>query len=338
MAATHLSANEVAFLGDAQPWGVILMGRSCDTPEQVRALVDQIWSAMQRPCLIFIDQEGGRVRRLRPPKWPDFPPGAVYAALYAKDRDLGLEAAFLGHRLMAEELAPIGIHADCAPVLDLLHPGAHDIVGDRAFGSKPDAVAALGRAALRGLAAGGVAGVIKHMPGHGWAKLDSHEALPVVAADETELAADMAPFAALNDAPMAMTAHIAYDAFDPGVAATVSKTVIQNVIRTRIGFDGLLMSDDLGMKALGGALSDRVVRSLGAGCDVALHCAGFETDPNAILQEMIEVSDACPELGGDALRRADKAETAARRPHGIDKIDARARFDALLAKTEGMTV
>ncbi|MBI1360449.1 MAG: beta-N-acetylhexosaminidase [Alphaproteobacteria bacterium] len=327
----RLTTDEARLLADAAPWGVILMGRSCVSPSQVRALVDEIWAATGRPTLIFIDQEGGRVRRLRPPNWPEFPAAARYGALYERDRDLGLEAAWLGHRLIAAELEPLGIHADCAPVVDLRHDGAHSIVGDRSFGATPEQVGALARAALGGLAAGGVAGVIKHMPGHGRAEADSHESLPVVTAGGNALAGDFAAFAAVVDAPMAMTAHIAYPALDGMTAATVSPKIIGEVIRREIGFDGLLMTDDLGMNALGGALTDRAHRALAAGCDVVLHCSGFAKDAATVFAEMTEVAEAAPILSGDALRRAEAAERATLGLGPFDRAEGWARLEKLLA-------
>ncbi len=326
----ELLDQEAIFLAQNNPWGIILMGRSVQTRKQVRSLVDAIWSALGRPCLIFIDQEGGRVRRMRPPEWPDFPPGQSYAKLYEMSPELGAEAAWLGHRLIAAELQPLGIFADCAPILDLLHSDAHDIVGDRAFGTTPQQVSAIGAAAMKGLMDGGVASVIKHIPGHGRAKLDSHEALPIVDASAEAMEQDLAPFEALSDAPMAMTAHIAYQAYDPDVAATVSRKVIRDVIRNRIGFDGLLMSDDLGMKALGGTLESRARASFEAGCDVALHCAGFEKDPDAILSEMRQVAAASPRLSGRSEERAQAAENATlhRKPFDIEA--GRKRFEELL--------
>jgi len=318
-------------LSEVDPWGVILMGRSCVSPAQVRRLVDDIWATAGRRTLIFIDQEGGRVRRLRPPHWPDFPAAARYGDLYRRNPGLGVEACWLHHRLIAAELVPMGIHADCAPVVDLIHDGAHDIIGDRAFGDTPEQVGALCNAALEGLSDGGVAGVIKHLPGHGRATLDSHEALPVVRAGANEIAADLAAFMSVAAAPMAMTAHIAYASYDADTPATVSSRIIGEVIRDKIGFDGLLMSDDLGMKALGGTLSNRAERALNAGCDVVLHCSGFLRDPGAIIEEMTEVASVSATLSGEALRRARAAEQATKHGKPFDKIEGRARLDALLA-------
>lgn len=327
-----LTVEEAQLLSDLQPWAVILMGRSIKSRDQVRRLVDCIWDAMQRPCLVFTDQEGGRVARLKSPEWPTFPPARTYADLYATDPEKGLEAAFLGHRLMAAELAAIGIHADCSPVCDLSIPGAHDIVGDRAFGADGETISNLTRAAMDGLHSGGVASVIKHIPGHGRAKSDSHEELPVVSASLATLEADFVPFRALNDAPMAMTAHITYEAIDPGAPATQSVKLISEIIRGSIGFQGLLMSDDLGMAALQGTLADRTSRSITAGCDVVLHCSGFLSDHDDILREMREVGEAAPVLDGLPLERA-RAAAAAATEHVDPRFDsqvARQAFDALL--------
>lgn len=321
VAGPNLLRDEAALLADHKPWGVILMGRSCITKQQVSQLVDDIWNSVGREILIFIDQEGGRVARLKAPEWPLFPAGHVYGDLYDADREHGLEAIWLGHRLMAHELAAMGIHADCAPVCDLPQPGAHDVIGDRAFGRDPDKVGQLALAALKGLEDGGVAGVVKHIPGHGRSMADSHLELPRVTAGDNELATDFAAFAHVKDAPMAMTAHIAYDHFDAGKAATVSPKMIQEVIRGRIGFDGLLMTDDLGMKALGGSLTDRAHASIEAGCDVLLHCSGFLKEADDILAEMTEVAEAAPELSGKALARAEAAEAAAQRGKAFD-VDA----------------
>ncbi len=325
VSGTKLTGDERKFLTSKTPWGVILMGRSCESPAQVRALVEEIWSALGREALIFIDQEGGRVRRLRPPAWPDFAAPGRYGELYRKDRAAGIEAVWLHHRLMASELEPMGIRADCAPVVDLRHPGAHDIVGDRSFGDAPDMVAALAQAALDGLEAGGVAGVIKHLPGHGRAQVDSHHSMPVVLEGAEELAADIAPFRAVNDAAMGMTAHLLFDAWDKDLPATHSPAIISGVIRGQIGFDGLLMTDDLGMKALGGTLASRASRALEAGCDVILHCAGLDAygkvlkDPGVVFAESSEVADACPELSGEALRRAKIAEQAVFHKENFDR-------------------
>lgn len=326
----ELTPGEAALFAAEDPWGVILMGRSCVSRMQVRKLVADIWNATGRETLIFIDQEGGRVARLKAPEWPLFPRGADYAALYERDKALGREATWLGHRLIASELAALSIHADCSPVVDLPVPGAHDVIGDRAFGTEPEQAADLARAALEGLTAGGVAGVIKHIPGHGRSVADSHLELPRVTAGQNELAKDFDAFARVADAPMAMTAHIAYEAYDPGRAATVSKVMIQQIIRDRIGFDGLLMTDDLGMKALGGSLTERADASIVAGCDVLLHCSGFLKDAGAILAEMTEVAQAAPHLSGKAASRAAAADAIAKKVQPFEPAPAWARFHELI--------
>jgi beta-N-acetylhexosaminidase len=325
----ELAPGEAALFRAENPWGVILMGRSCVSRMQVRALVADIWQATGRETLIFIDQEGGRVARLKAPEWPLFPRGSDYAAIYAADTERGREATWLGHRLIASELASLSIHADCAPVVDLPVPGAHDIIGDRAFGTDPAGIAALADAALAGLAAGGVAGVIKHIPGHGRAFADSHYELPRVTAGDNELSKDFDAFARVAHAPMAMTAHISYDAFDPGKAATVSRIMIQDIIRGRIGFDGLLMTDDLGMKALGGTLKERADASIAAGCDILLHCSGFLQDAGEILAEMTEVAKAAPGLKGKAEARAAAADAIAKKLEPFEAAKGWRRFHEL---------
>lgn len=333
----ELTSAEAALFAAEKPWGVILMGRSCVSRMQVRRLVADIWTATGRETLIFIDQEGGRVARLKAPEWPLFPRGAEYAALYEKDTSLGREAVWLGHRLMAEELASLSIHADCAPVVDLPVPGAHDVIGDRAFGVEPEPVTDLARAALKGLRDGGVAGVIKHIPGHGRSVADSHLELPRVTASLEELAKDFEAFAGVSDAPMAMTAHIAYDAIDAERAATVSPRLVREVIRGRIGFDGLLMTDDLGMKALGGTLTERAMASIEAGCDVLLHCSGFLKEPEAILSEMTEVAKAAPYLAGKAERRAAAADAIAKSRQEFEPAAGWRRFHELIPPSDAMS-
>jgi beta-N-acetylhexosaminidase len=333
ISGVKLTVGERRLIAGVNPWGIILMGRSCESPDQVTALVEEIWATTGRPTLIFIDQEGGRVRRLRPPNWPDFPAAGRYAALYKRDPDVATEAVWLHHRLIAAELEPIGIRADCAPVVDLLHKGAHDIVGDRAYGDTSEQVGALARAALDGLQAGGVAGVIKHMPGHGRAEVDTHESLPVVGVAREALIPDLAAFKAVKDAPMGMTAHVAFTALDGETPATHSSKIIGEVIRKEIGFKGLLMTDDLGMKALGGSLANRANRALAAGCDVILHCSGFVKAPDDILAEMTEVAGACPVLAGDSLKRAVRAESATSDMGPFDRAEGWERLEKLLSST-----
>ncbi|MBI1339643.1 beta-N-acetylhexosaminidase [bacterium] len=331
-----LAPSEAQLISRVDPWGVILMGRSCRTRAQARALVDAIWSASGRPTLIFIDQEGGRVRRLRPPEWPDFPAPDLFGRLWLSDPQAAVEACWLHHRLIAAELEPLGILADFAPVLDLRHAGAHVIVGDRSFGADPHRVAALGRAALEGLEAGGVAGAVKHIPGHGRARVDSHDETPVIDEPIEALEEDFAPFAMLRDAPMALTAHLRFNAIDRTACATHSRIVVSEIIRDRIGFRGLLVTDDLGMKALGGTLADRAARAFAAGCDVALHCSGFVTDPSIVLREMEEVADASPELSGAAQERAAAVERATLNRKPFDVESGWSDFRSLIAGSESL--
>ncbi len=305
-AGTQLSEAERTFFREARPFGFILFARNIDNPQQVRDLVEDFRTCVDRPdAPVFIDQEGGRVQRLRPPHWRAYPPAARYGTLFDHDPLAALRACRNVHRLLARELKQLGINADCLPVLDVPVPGSHEIIGDRAFHDSPQTAALLASTAIAGLRAEGVAPVIKHIPGHGRAGADSHEELPVVDASLNELRAhDFLPFAALADAPMAMTAHVIYSAIDARRPATTSAIVIQDIIRGELGFDGLLMSDDLNMQALSGPLGRRAEMALAAGCDVVLHCSGR-------LEEMREVAAACPELGGDALPRANEAMRAA---------------------------
>lgn len=321
-AGTTLSREEVAFFRDVKPWGFILFARNVETPDQVRALVNALRETVGRDdAPVLIDQEGGRVQRLKPPHWPVYPPGRVYGQLPGNDPLLRREITRLGARLIAHDLASLGINVDCVPVLDVPDPQGHEIIGDRAYGDTPEQVAYLGRAAAEGLIAGGVLPVIKHIPGHGRAKADSHLELPVVEASYAELdARDFAPFRVLSDMPMAMTAHVIYSAIDAKRPATTSKKAMRKVIRGAIGFDGLVMSDDLSMKALSGDFAERAEQSIAAGCDVVLHC-------NGDMAEMKPVVDGCGALKGKAKRRAESAMARiARAPEPLDLEEARARF------------
>jgi beta-N-acetylhexosaminidase len=318
-----LSEDERAFFRDADPAGFILFARNVADRAQLRALTDALRDLSGRADLpILIDQEGGRVARLRPPSWPDFPAAWRFSELYDKAPISAIEAARVNGEALALTLAEAGVNVDCYPVLDLRHQGAHDVIGDRAFGAEPMRVAALGRAALDGLAAGGVCGVIKHMPGHGRARADSHEELPVVDASEEDLAADLAPFRALRDAPMGMTAHLLYTAWDSERPATLSPTIIADIIRARIGFDGLLMSDDLGMEALSGTPAWRAQAAIAAGCDVALHCSG-------VLADSREVAGAAGEMSAAASERLARAMA----PTGNGSTQS---YEALAAKRDAL--
>jgi len=319
-----LSEDERAFFRDADPWGFILFKRNVESPDQVRALTEDLRDCIGRAdAPILIDQEGGRVQRLGPPHWRRYPPGRAYGDLLANDPLQRREIARLGARLLAHDLVAVGINVDCLPVLDVPAPGAHDVIGDRAYGDEVQTVALLGRAAAEGLIAGGVLPVIKHIPGHGRATADSHLNLPVVDARRAELEArDFEPFRVLSDMPMAMTAHVVYAALDPRQPATTSPMVIRKVIRGAIGFSGLLMSDDLSMKALSGDFAERTHASLAAGCDVVLHC-------NGNMAEMKAVLSGCRTLQGKAKARAAAAlDRLARSPEPFDAGEARARFDA----------
>lgn len=319
-----LTDNEAAFFRDADPWGFILFARNVETPEQLAKLCVSLRDAVGREAPVFIDQEGGRVQRLRPPHWRDAPPAALFGKLYAEDAGAAKEAVWLNHRLIAHELRSSGIDADCAPCLDLAIEGADAVIGDRAYGPDAGVIAALGQSAMDGLMAGGVAPVIKHVPGHGRADADSHFHLPRVRESLERLTeTDFAPFAALKHAPMGMTAHIVYDALDARAPATMSEAAIAH-IRGDIGFDGLLMTDDLSMKALSGSFEERTWRSIDAGCDVVLHCNGDR-------KEMIAIADAAPLLSGPALARAEAAEDARTQRDEFDVRSGLAKLDSLMA-------
>ena len=323
LSCTALSPDERAFFRDSNPLGFILFQRNCETPDQVRALVAALRDSVGRAdAPVLIDQEGGRVARLKPPHWPAYPAAAVMAALGGTK---AREAAWLGARLIADDLAMLGITVDCAPVLDIPVTGADPIIGDRAWGDNPALVAARGLAVCDGLLAGGVLPIIKHIPGHGRGTVDSHKGLPVVATKRAELdSTDFAPFRALAGAPWAMTAHILYSDIDSERCATLSPRVIGDVIRTSIGFDGVLVSDDLSMQALGGSLQDRARGALEAGCDLVLHCNGELTEMSSIAAAIGTLSDA-------AQRRVVAAEARRRAPGQFDRFAAEQRFAALLA-------
>lgn len=312
LAGEKLGKDEKAFFRDCDPWGFILFARNVDQPRQVRALTDSLRDCMGRDVPVFVDQEGGRVQRLRAPNWRNAPPADRFGQLWDREPELALEAVRINHQLIAHELYAVGLDADYAPCADIRVTGAHDVIGDRAFHADSHAVAAMASAALEGLLDQGVLGVIKHLPGHGRASVDSHHDLPIVDTDEETLAAtDFAAFRAIKGALMAMTAHVVYRAIDGDDCATCSSEVIGRIIRGDIGFDGLLMSDDLSMKALAGSLSERTRRALGAGCDMVIHC-------NGVMAEMAEIANVTPRLDHQALKRADAALTARRAPEGFD--------------------
>ena len=300
-AGLALEPAERDFFEETQPWGLILFRRNVDTPDQLRRLTRSFREIVGRPdAPVFVDQEGGRVQRLGPPHWPHYPSAARLGQAYAADRAAGVRLARRGGELVARDLSGCGITVDCAPVLDVPQDGSSGVIGDRAFGRDPETIAILGRAFAEGLMAGGVLPVMKHCPGHGRAKVDSHVELPTVSADRAALARDFAPFKALADLPMAMTAHVTYLALDPDHPATTSRIVIDGVIRGEIGFDGLLLSDDLSMEALKGSLGRRAENAFSAGCDIALHC-------NGVMGEARQVAAAAPRLEGRAAARAEQA-------------------------------
>lgn len=325
-AGPELAGAERAFFADADPVGFILFERNCQTPDQVRALCAALRDSIGRAeAPILIDQEGGRVRRLKPPHWRDAPAARAFAALARRDLESADVAVTLNAQLIAVELAALGIDVDCAPVVDLPQADADPIIGDRAFGTDPEIVARLARAMCDGLLSGGVLSVIKHIPGHGRARADSHKELPRVETPLAELRAhDFKPFRDLADMPIAMTAHVVYEAIDPELPATLSPAAI-GLIRRDIGFDGLLVSDDLSMKALSGGFRDRAARALAAGCDVVLHC-------NADMSEMRAVAEGTRALDAAGAARLQKARELLKAHFAaIDRIHAEAALATFLA-------
>ena len=319
-----LGAEERAFFRDVRPWGFILFARNCETPAQVKRLVGELREAAGFQAPVLIDQEGGRVARLKPPHWPVYPPARHYGDIWMRDHSKAERAAYLGARLIAHDLLTLGINVDCLPLADVPVPDGHDIIGDRAYGIEPEIVSRLGRKVAQGLLDGGVLPVLKHIPGHGRARADSHVSLPVVETSWEMLSAqDFKPFKALNDLPLGMTAHVLYTAIDPKLPATLSPKVIEDVIRSEIGFEGLLMTDDLSMGALGGTLEGRARDSLNAGCDVVLHC-------NGKMAEMREVAAGARELSGLALLRAQEALAKLAPEPSFDEAQARAEWGALV--------
>lgn len=319
-----LTPDERAFFRESDPAGYILFGRNIENREQLRALTDDLRALHGRAqLLISIDQEGGRVARMKPPEWEAFPAGAAFAALYEIAPASAIEAARSNAMLLAHDLGQAGITVDYLPLLDVRQAGASDVIGDRALGSDPMQVAALGRAILDGLARGGVTGCVKHMPGHGRALVDSHKDLPVVEASEEELELDLAPFAALAHAPIGMSAHIRYTAWDKDRPATLSPIIIERIIRGRIGFDGLLLTDDLDMEALTGTVPERAALAIAAGCDIALNCW-------AKMDDMVAIAEALPTL---SAKGAERLEAALTLPDSAVALPPR---DELLAQRDGL--
>ena len=324
--ALELNASERSFFRDADPAGFVLFKRNCETRDQLQVLTDSLRDLTGRADLpILIDQEGGRVARMKPPEWPAFPCAEKFALLYQAAPSSAIEAVRANARALALMLRSVGVNVDALPLLDVRQEGASDIIGDRALGSQPMQVAALGRAVLDGLASAGVVGIVKHMPGHGRALVDSHKELPVVTASAEELDSDLEPFERLSWAPMGMTAHVVYEAWDPERPASLSPIVIREIIRGRIGFDGFLMSDDLGMEALQGDFGSRAAGVVAAGCDVALHCSGK-------MEEMIAVADAVADISAEGEARLARAmATTMTDDDGPDFAEMVAKRDALLA-------
>ena len=325
VAGPALTDEERRFLREAEPWGFIVFSRNVAGADPLRRLVDDLRLAVGRAAPVLIDQEGGRVQRLGPPHWPKYPPGAAYGALYDRDRAAGVAAARIGGRLIAGDLAALGIDVDCLPLGDVPVPEADAVIGDRAYGTDPAKVAAIAAAVAEGLMQGGVLPVLKHIPGHGRATADSHKRLPVVTADRATLeATDFAAFRPLKGLPLGMTAHVVFSALDPVAPATTSAAIVGGVIRDSIGFRGLLMSDDISMGALSGSLAGRTAAAIAAGCDVVLHC-------NGDLAEMRAVAGVAPKLAGEAARRAAAALAAKRPAAPFDVTAARAEFANLMA-------
>ncbi len=323
-----ITASERAFLREAQPWGLIIFKRNVNSKQQVTELTSSFREAVGSDAPVLVDQEGGRVQRLGPPQWPAYPPGARYGALYDAEVSRGLSVARLGGHLIAADLGVLGIDVDCLPLADVLAPGADPVIGDRAYGSEPGKVAAIAGAIAEGLLAGGVLPVLKHLPGHGRATADSHLKLPVVDTDRVTLeATDFAAFRPLAGLPLGMTAHVVFSAIDPDAPATTSVTMVREVIRGFIGFRGLLMSDDVSMKALSGTIEERSRAAFAAGCDVVVHC-------NGDLGEMAAVAGAAPMLAGEAGERAGAALARRSAPEMFDVDAARGIFTQMVASEQ----
>lgn len=332
VAGPVLTVQERRLFAARDPWAFILFGRSCETPAQLRALCEDLRDSVGRACMIFIDQEGGRVQRLAPPVWPRLPALSFYGRLWQDNPKDAVEACLLHHQIIGQMLSEVGIDANCAPCLDLRLEGASSAIGDRALSADPACVAELGQAGLAGLKAAGVAGVLKHMPGQGRATLDSHEALPRIAASKEVLEQDLLPFRTNQSAPMGMIGHVVFEAIDPVAPASQSAVVVQHWIRDAMGFDGLLMTDDLTMKALDQPDAIKAARVFDAGIDIAMRCHGTLEERDAFLQ-------MCPPLSGPSFARAMRAEAYAPRPAvALDSDQLWARFTELTGWERAMTL
>ena len=324
LSGTELTATERSFFREADPVGYIVFGRNVESRTQLRALTDDLRSIHGRDqLLITIDQEGGRVQRMKPPVWPAYPAGAVFDRLFELAPASAIEAARANAQALGIDLAEVGITCTHAPVLDVRQAGANDVIGDRAYGYEPLRVAALGRAVLDGLARAGVQGTIKHLPGHGRTSVDTHQAMPTVTASAADLESDLAPFKALRHAAIGMTGHLLFTAWDPDHAATQSRIVIEQIIRGAIGFDGLLLTDDLDMEALSGTVPERASRAIAAGCDVALNCW-------AKMDDMTGICDLLPALHAAGQERLDRALAGMGNAEEADQGELLATRDALL--------
>ncbi len=324
----QLTKGESAFFRDCNPWAFILFARNIETPNQVRKLCTDLRESVGRDALIFVDQEGGRVQRLGPPHWRKAPFAGLFADIYDVDKRAARRATWLNFRLIADELRSVGITANCAPVLDLPVLGADPIISDRAFSSKPEIMIDLAHACMAGLSAGGVVPVIKHLPGHGRAQVDSHKSLPIITESLATLRqSDLIPFKALNQAPMAMTAHVVVNAVDPNAPITISKKAMSKIIRNELGYDGLVMSDDLEMKALSGGLTHLTEQSLAAGCDVVLQCSGK-------IPAMVKIAKGLRPLSPKSLARAQISEHMSDHQDDFDAKTSRAEYEHLMAKLD----
>ena len=324
LAGHALTADERAFFREADPAGYILFGRNVEDRAQLRALTDDLRAIHGRErLLVSIDQEGGRVARMKPPEWEAFPPGEAFAKLWQVAPASAIEAARANAEALGRDLAEVGVTVDYLPLLDVRQPGAHDVIGDRALGCEPMQVAALGRAVLDGLARAGVTGCVKHMPGHGRATVDSHKELPTVTASEEELAIDLEPFRTLADAPIGMTNHLVYTAWDAENPATLSEKVVGEIIRKRIGFAGLLLTDDIDMEALEGPVPSRGAKALAAGCDLVLNCW-------ARMDHMIALAETLPTMSDETRQRLDRALSAPGGETAGDRAELIATRDSLL--------
>lgn len=332
LAGLALTDDERAFFREADPAGYILFGRNVQDRAQVRALTEELRAIHGRErLLISIDQEGGRVARMKPPEWEPFPPGEAFARLWRVAPASAIEAARANAEALGHDLAEVGITVDYTPLLDVRQPGAHDVIGDRAFGTEPMQVAALGRAVLDGLARAGIAGCIKHMPGHGRACADSHKELPTVEADEAELETDLEPFRTLRNAPIGMTAHVRYTAWDAENPGTLSPVVIKEVIRGRIGFSGLLLTDDIDMEALAGSVPERAERAIAAGCDIVLNCWAKMDDMVGIAERLPVISNMAQKRLDHALSGTEVVQQGSETAHaGAERARLAAKRDALL--------